>query len=180
MQVPASLAEVIGAEAVEQEAFSNLLYRGILPKLRKAHIEQLSATLGIKVRSLDPEGKKFPTDLKAENDLLAQWIEAGQDEPSFNAAADKIAKELLASTDVAATLRSLGTGVIGESWLEAADQLMAKVAAERDGDYSRFVSAMRTKVPSATLDDDASPSRECVAGILKAYDKAKRAEDIAY
>jgi hypothetical protein len=180
VQWPVSLADIIGAEAVEAEAGNNLLYRGVLPKLRKAHIEGLSAATQLKVRSLDPEGKKFPTDQKAEADLLAQFVANGGTEAEFNAIADKVAREVMAAVDVPATLRSLGTGQIGEAWLEAADDLIAKVQAERGGDFTRFVAAMRTKVPTATLDDDTNPSRENVASILKAYDKAKRAEDIQY
>lgn len=179
-QWPVSLAEVIGAEAVEAEASNNVLYRGILPKARKAHIEALSAATGLKVRPLDAEGKKFPTDQKAESDLLAQYVEAGGTEAEFNAIADRTAREVMAGLDVVATLRSLGSGQIGEAWLEQADELIAKVQTERGGDFSRFIAAMRTKVPTAALDDDSNPSRECVAQILKAYDKAKRAEEIAY
>jgi hypothetical protein len=180
VQWPVSLAEIIGQEAVEQEAGNNLLYRGILPKCRKTFIEALSKELGLKVRPLDPEGKKFPTDQKAESDLLAQFIAAGGEEAAFNAVSDRLAKEVMSSVDVAATLRSLGSGQIGEQWLDAADDLIAKVQAERGGDFSRFLAAMRSKVPTATLDDESNPSRENIGSILKAYDKAKRAEDIQY
>lgn len=182
LNVPTPLAEIIGQEAVEQEAFNNLLYRGILPKLRKEFIAKLSAELGLKVRPLDPEGKKFPTDAKAEADLLDQYLAIeGNTEAAFTVKADKIAAEIFSACDVASILRNLGTGgSIGTQWLEAADQLMVKVQTERDGDYSRFLGAMRTKVPQAALDDETSPSRECIASILKAYDKAKRAEEISY
>lgn len=177
---PLVLAEIIGAEAVEAEASANILYRGILPKLRKTVVENLSKELGLSVRALDAEGKKFPTDQKAITDLLAQFIEAGGEEAAFNATASRIAREAAQSIDVPATLRSLGTGQLSESWLEAADELIAKVQQERGGDYSRFLVAMRSKVPTAALDDDTNPSRECIGQILKAYDKAKRAEEIAY
>lgn len=180
VQWPLVLASIIGEAAVEAEASANLLYRGILPKLRKQFIEALAAKLELKVRPLDAEGKKFPTDQKAENDLLAQYVEAGGDATQFKVTADNIARDILASCDVAATLRTLGSGQIGESWLEAADELITRVQEERGGDFTRFVAAMRVKVPTATLDDDNAPSRECVAQILKAYDKAKRAEEIQY
>ncbi len=182
MSVPTPLADVIGAEAVETEAFNNLLYRGILPKLRKQFISELSKETGLQVQPLPgSDGKKFPTDAKAEADLLKQWLAADKAEAEFNVIGDRIAAKLFSDCDVTAMLKSLGSGgTIGKDWLEAADTLMVKVNTERDGDYSRFLAAMRAKVPTATLDDEASPSRECVASILKAYDKALKAEAIAY
>lgn len=182
LSVPSPLADVIGAEAVETEAFNNLLYRGILPKLRKQFIAALAAATGLSVQPLPgTDGKKFPTDAKAEADLLKQWLDAGKSEAEFTVLGDQIASKVFSECDVVATLKSLGSGgAIGKDWLEAADQLQVKVQTERDGDYSRFIAAMRSKVPTATLDDDSSPSRECIALILKAYDKALRAESVAY
>ncbi len=179
-QWPVSLAAVIGAEAVEAEAAANITYRSILPKLRKQFIEKLEAAVGLKVRPLDAEGKKFPTDQKAENDLLAQWVEGGNDAAAFKAKADVLASTIFAEADIVALLRSSGSGQIGEAWLEAADELMARVQEARGGDYSRFLAHMRTKVPTAALDDESNPSRENVAQLLKAFDKAKRAEETVY
>lgn len=189
-QWPVNLGDVIGAAQVETEATNNLLYRSIYPKLRKLHIEALVEATGLKLRATDAEGKKFPTDQKAENDLRDQFVERAVADGSapdaaaaaaqFKLVAQKCATKVIADADMVALLRSIGQSTLSEAWLEQADDLIARVNEDRGGDFSRFVAAMRTKVPNAALDDEANPSRESVGQLLKAYDKAKRAEEIQY
>ncbi len=172
--IPASAAEFdeMAGEtgACLSDAVDNVIYRNYLSNLRPEIVKAAEKEFGIPRKSEKVGDSEIFEKDKTFIDRLVK-VE-GVSQPALNELAQRVADSRPFSVQP-----SVSGGRIAKRYLDQADEVIAHVDNNAEGDYTKFIANITARNPGFlfTLDADGAPSRESIGHALKTEeDRAKR------